>query len=117
MTSWRTPYAGLWRIAEAGTVDDLVELWRELDGPALLKALKRRTWKYRQSSHASPWHGQPQQKPTVRNPELVAALDKLGDRVRENPAIWADHRAIATGAGHAILDMIAEIRVWAEKQP
>jgi hypothetical protein len=112
------PYAALWTIAGAGTFDDLVRLWAERDGPALLRALQRRTWKSQQSPYGRPWHGTRRvEKATVRDAELAEALTELHHRVRNNPVFWTDPRAIRLGAGDAILNLLSEIHVWNETRP
>src|SRR4029453_24292 len=102
---------------ESATVEDLLRLWTELDGPALLKALKRRTWKYSQTTYGRKWHGQRRpEKGNLRDQELDQALTRLWIRVKKNPVFWGDYRVLLAGdPRNAILDLIAEIRVRDEK--
>jgi hypothetical protein len=118
MSDWRTPYAALWEIAGAATIEDLERLWVELDGPAQIKAFRRRTWKFMQSPLGRPWHGaRGIEKGTVRDPELREAMDRLYWRIKNNP-ILRDRRALILGSpGDAILNLFARIAVWDEKRP
>jgi hypothetical protein len=86
MSHWRVPYAALWTIAGAETLDDLVRLWTELDGPAELKAFFYRTRHFQQTPYGRPWHGERKvEKLPLRDPELREAIFQLIRRIVANP--------------------------------
>jgi hypothetical protein len=118
MSDWRKPYAVLWEIAHAATLEDLERLWDERKGLAQVNALRRRAWKFMQSPWGRPWGGRRAiEKLTVSDDDLRKALNDLHRRVhgaQANP-VFADPRA-ATIQG-AILDLIAGIMDWNENRP
>src|SRR4051812_9284016 len=89
MTDWRTPYRDLWSIAEAPTVEDMLARWVNLNGPAKIHTLRRRS--------------------TVRDPELVDALRDLGLRVFWNP-VFDDPRTAFIK--NAIREVFQEITAY-----
>jgi hypothetical protein len=116
MSDWHVPYAALWRIAGAETVDDLVRLWAELDGPAKLKAFFQRARKFKQSPYGRPWHGVRRvEKRTVRDPELHEAVFALHRRINANPVFKEDHRARMIR--DAIVVTLAEITTFDASKP
>jgi hypothetical protein len=118
MSDWRKPYAILWEIVHAKTVEDLERLWGERKGPAQVKAFRRRAWKFMQSPYGRPWQRQRAiEKLTVRDDDLRKALNDLHRRVHGSEAnpVFADLRA--AGIAGAILDLIAGIQTWGENRP
>jgi hypothetical protein len=106
--TWREPYAVLWAIATAATVEQLESLWAGF--PKARRGIRRAVQPYRQKS----WKGSRLQ-PTIRDYELAEALRLLHLRISgpdANP-VFADPRLLAIGApGEALLNLISQLTVY-----
>jgi hypothetical protein len=108
----RKPYDAVWRVTDSPTIEEMLRLWAELDGPRQVKALYHALARFKQSSYGQPWHGKRGLQPTVSDRGVREALTRLSNRARTNP-VFASGDPRAAAIQKAILDVIKDLTVWA----